>query len=220
MDESQNPFAGKLKISVGGEGMNISDLLCLIDEKKPIEKAKWRDIPNSIILDTPGVYIVSLDFLTAEPELSDVLIEGWINLATNMRIDGQTPTIQKIRDRLSSFWIPDETILYIGQTTGQTLRRRITQFYNHTVGCSRPHRGGQWLHTLADLGDLNVHWCTVNNPIEAEQKMLKCFMDNVSKESRNRLFDPDTPLPFANLEYQTPGHRCRKNHQIKHQTVV
>lgn len=199
--------------------MQITDLLCLIEEKKQNGQAKWRDIPFSNIPDNPGVYIVSLDSSSSEPEFSDEVIKVWIDLATNILIDGHSPTIKEIRDRLSSFWLPDETVLYIGQTTKQTLRQRIKQFYDHTVGCTKPHRGGQWIHTLANIGDLNIHWCTVKNPIDVEQKLLAYFMDNISEESRNSLYDPSIPLPFANLEYLTHQHKHRKKHQMKYQTI-
>jgi len=58
------------------------------------------------------------------------------------------------------------------------------------------------------------YWIECDNAYTLEQDMLNYFMDQVSKESRNNLFDPSLPLPFANLEIKIPSLR-RKKHGIK-----
>src|SRR5438874_1755666 len=40
-------------------------------------------------------------------------------------------------------WLECEPIIYIGQTTKQTLTKRTSQFYGHKYGHSSPHSGGQ-----------------------------------------------------------------------------
>lgn len=50
-------------------------------------------------------------------------------------------------DRLATFWLPDEVVLYIG-LAGASVRKRVRQYYRTPLGDKRPHAGGWWLKTL------------------------------------------------------------------------
>lgn len=86
------------------------------------------------------------------------------------------------RERLR--WLSSEPIIYIGQTTGQTLAKRIRQFYSHKYGKKSPHRGGQAVKLLRC--DRWVYWSPTTDPKGSEQTMIKAFVERVGH------------LPFAN----------------------
>lgn len=197
----------------------VEEIFAKILDKEPDGKIKWCDILKHDIPKQKGIYIIALDKPKCSPDFCENIIEEWISLAKNILIDGKSATVPAIMDRLGAFWYPDETILYIGQTSGgnQTLKKRLRQFYKHKLSESRPHRGGHWLKTLSNLNDLNVYWGIVEGeePYEIELKMIEYFSDRVSEDSRESLFDKDMPIPFANLEVRNK----RKKHGIKNQTV-
>jgi hypothetical protein len=146
--------------------------------------------------------------------ISELKIQSWIDRVPAMRIDGLLPTPVLIKARLSAFIYPDETILYIGQTTDRTIRMRMKEFHNHILGNPSPHRGGHWLKTLNDSILLNINWAAVDNPEEVESKLLLFYKANVSEESRHNLYDPLCAIPFANLKHNT-----RKIHNISKQCL-
>jgi len=43
-----------------------------------------------------------------------------------MKIDGNKPTVEEVTERLNNFWLPKETILYIGKA-GTSLKRELNQ---------------------------------------------------------------------------------------------
>lgn len=177
----------------------------------PDESVKWKTPAHC---PEPGVYVVSYKRPICTADLSPEKIRAWIGHVPAMRIDGESPSEEAIMERLAGLIYPDETVLYIGQTS-QPLQRRIQQFYIHTLGNRSPHRGGHWLKTLSIIEDLTVSWCTTNRPIDIERKMLEHYMGNVSRVSRERLHDSNALIPFANL--LQPG--ARKQHGFTHQTL-
>ena len=110
------------------------------------------------------------------------------------------PTVKTLKKRLSEFWLPEENILYIGQTES-SLSKRIGDYYRTELGARAPHSGGQWLKTLADLGSLSVYYVSVQNPKDKETALLKYFFEQAGK------------LPFANLK----GPTGKKQHGLKYQ---
>lgn len=80
----------------------------------------------------------------SEPGFIDDNIHEWMMNAPNMKLDGQSPSIEAIKERLKQFWLPDETIVYIGQTTRSTLSKRANQYYKSKIG--KGH------HTLEAIG--------------------------------------------------------------------
>lgn len=89
-------------------------------------------------------------------------------------------------------WLACEPVIYIGQATGQSVAKRIGQFYRHKYGEKRPHYGGQALKLLLHPPspyppcDLWVYWSPAPDPRGSEQAMLCAFKERVGK------------LPFAN----------------------
>jgi hypothetical protein len=132
-------------------------------------------------------------------------VAAWIARVPTLRLDGRRPDAAAVVERLRSFWLPDESIVYIGKAT--SLASRVGQYYRTPVGEPRPHAGGHWLKTLADLGVLTVHYAEVqgSDPEDVEYDMMRAFMAGVSEGTRDRHPQPGLLLPFANLE--GPGGR-------------
>lgn len=171
--------------------------------KEIMGQVKWNE---KITCDLPGVYCVSISnnenvLKTIEKyPVSLNAIEKWINYVPAMRIDGNIPTVDTISKRLNKFWLPQETILYIGKA-GTSLRNRVNQYYRTKLGNKSPHRGGHWLKTLDMLNELNIFW-TISGEKDAEeleQELLSKFVESINY--KNELYDPYHPFPFANLEH-------------------
>ena len=169
----------------------------------------------------PGVYVVAL---TAETEttagavavcpVSSAKVAGLLEACRGLTVDGLRPDVASLCDRLGAFWLPDEVVLYIGMTEGQSLRTRVGQYYTTPLGASRPHRGGWFLKTLTILPGVYVHYAPRSDPGHAKDAMIEAFSQRVSDRSREGLHDPGLPIPFANLEWDRK--RLRKRHRKRH----
>lgn len=170
---------------------------------------------------TPGVYVVALSpsvdkLVCADTApISKSAIQEWIEYVPTFKLDHFRPTRDALIHRLQGFWLPDETILYIGKA-GISLNKRVGQFYNHILGEPRPHRGGHWLKTLDNLAELSIYWTAFQDEPahDVESRYIGFFVDNVSMAIKEKLIDPFHPFPFANLEFP---HRTRKNHGLSKQ---
>ena len=158
----------------------------------------------------PGVYIVAHtgDPRAAapeagyEPEFAVAEIRTWLDTVPSMMLEGVHPTPDDVCAHLREFWLPDEPVLYIGQT-GSGLRKRLRQYYRTPLGMAKPHAGGYWLKTLTDYGCTFVFWAATphSDPERVEEQMLAAFVRGVDTDSRRLLRDPKRPFPFANLEH-------------------
>jgi hypothetical protein len=88
---------------------------------------------------------------------------------------------------IATRWVPSQPVLYVGQTSRQTLATRINQFYRHKHGAASPHRGGQDIKLLSC--QQWVYWSPTEWPLEAEKKMIEEFELRACR------------LPFGNLKH-------------------
>ncbi len=141
--------------------------------------AKWG---QSVECNSPGVYVVAItpdaDKMVCfdDAPISDKFIERWINCVPHMTLDNESPTIEALTQRLQNFWLPDETVLYIGKA-GTSLKTRVKQYYDTHLGASKPHRGGHWIKVLNIICQLSIYWTTSDNePANVvEHKFLEVF---------------------------------------------
>jgi hypothetical protein len=147
----------------------------------------------------------------AAPPISTEAVEELLTVRPELTVDGARPTVDELVARLASFWLPDETVVYLG-LAGTSLRTRIRDYYKTPLGARRPHAGGWFLKTLANIDELFVHYAQADAPNAAEDAMLRAFYGGVSPTTLDKLRDPSHPFPFANLEWP-PG--VRKAHGIK-----
>ncbi len=164
-----------------------------------------------------GVYAVALSVsgeelttLSVAP-VSMAAVGELLAVRPELTLDGARPSAGALAERIASFWLPDETIVYIG-LAGTSLRRRVRDYYTTPLGARRPHAGGWFIKTLANVNDLLVHFARVNDPRAAENAMLGSFCSRVSEATLAALHDPAHPFPFANLEWPAG---VRKAHGIK-----
>ena len=126
-----------------------------------------------------------------------------------MRIDGRRATAATLDARLRSFWIPGESVVYIG-LAGTSLASRIRQFYRTPLGNRAPHAGGHWLKTLRGLDAFQVTWAASATPDDDEDALLRAFARALPQSALAHL-PRGAILPFANLE---TGDKIRKPHGI------
>lgn len=175
---------------------------------RPAGVVRWGD---RVPVGEPGVYLVALneransfDEVLSTAPISNESIQAWISNRPELTLDRARPLPSELAARLSRFWLPDEVILYIGLAR-TSVRTRVRQYYSTSLGARSPHAGGHWLKTLANLERLFVHYATAPDPTAAERRMLDQFCVNVAEETAEGLFDPERPLPFANLDWPSRG---------------
>lgn len=186
----------------------------------PSGVVRWGQVVPS---GRPGVYAVTL---VEDPNATGPgillcpirmeAVEELLAVRPELRLNADRPTAQDLADRVESFWIPDEVIVYLG-LAGTALTGRLNQYYGTPLGARSPHAGGWFLKLLTNLNDLYVHWSECEDPAEAEDRMMGAFCENVSKRSATSLRDPQNPLPFANLRWPRGG---RKSHGITGATAA
>ena len=143
-------------------------------------------------------------------------LDRWLAMREGkMTLDGVPAKLDAVAARLSDFWYDTEPIVYIGQTEG-SLARRTIQFVQQILGKGRPHRGGHWVHALANPQSLSVFWAVANDPKNREAHMLAAFRVAASFPPReSHHLRAKLALPFANLEYDKS---LRKPHGFQGQT--
>ncbi len=189
---------------------------------KDIQQVKWGTNFNE---KSQGIYIVSTSRNPKEnieicdlPKFEDEQIILWINKVSGFKVDNKPATLTNVKNRLKDFWLPDENILYIGKAPnrkrGSGISKRVNEYYQTIIGNGSPHSGGQWIKTLKNLNTFTVHYGLCDKPDEIEDRMLELFMQNVSEESKKKLYDRNKPIPFANIKF-----KGNKIHGLKNQRL-
>ncbi len=169
-----------------------------------------------------GIYIASLQKSPdssaghATPQFALQDLDHWLQRCPDLNIGESRPTPSQLADELGRWWLQDESIIYIGQTSAKNgLRGRLSEFYRTRLGDSGPHRGGIWIKTLALMSNCWVHYCEHENPRGLETQLLLSFAKNISLATALNWPDPDRIGPFGNLEVRTPeGRKARRKHPI------
>jgi transcription elongation factor GreA len=134
----------------------------------------------------------------AEVPVDRTALRGWIERVPSLELDGHRPTPHELAARLGAFWLPQESVVYIGRTTA-SLAGRLAAFYRTPLGDPRPHAGGHWLKTLSVLDRLLIWWAETDAPEEYEDALLTAFGSGIDAAALG-LYDPSLVLPFANLQ--------------------
>ena len=72
----------------------------------------------------PGVFVIELSAPTPTAHLELTRVGKWIERVETLRLDGERPTSRALAARLASFWLPSQTVLYVGATSESIGRRR------------------------------------------------------------------------------------------------
>ena len=170
----------------------------------PQDPVPWgcKDLPDN----HGGVYVVSLcdnpkqkGIPRPDIPICKDAIDSWLKCDKGVTINGQTPTVEEVANYFGKFWLPNENILYIGQTS-QNLRKRVSSYYRHKLGMKGNHGGGQWIHALSILDDTFVYFEKCSEPKEIEYKMLSYFAFQVAQTSEVQNINNCKLLPFANRQ--------------------
>jgi transcription elongation factor GreA len=153
----------------------------------------------------PGVFVVELAAPVATAPIELTRIGKWVEKLPAFRIDGREPSSRAVLARISSFWIPSTTVLYIGSSS-TNIAGRVGAIEATVLGDRKPYAGGTWLKTLTGLERTRIWWARTDAVEEYEDALFGAFAEAIPDEDRSRLHDHDVVLPFANLR-STAGDR-------------
>ena len=157
-----------------------------------------------------GVFVVELAPAPATAPIELTRIGKWVERLPGLRIDGRPATSRAVAARLAAFWIPSTTVLYVGSSSG-SVAARVAAIDRTILGDRRPHAGGHWLKTIAGLERARLWWAATDAVEEYEDALFGAFAEAVPAVDRERLHDPSTVMPWANL--RTTGGE-RKGHGL------
>lgn len=146
----------------------------------------------------PGVFLVELPAPLPLAPIDVAKVGKWIERVETLRLDGVRPTSKALAARLAAFWLPSQTVLYIGSSEASVGRRTLAMARTE-LGDRRPYAGGHWLKTLRSLDGVRIWWSPTTATEEYEDALFDAFADGVPEADLAPSPDPDTVLPFANL---------------------
>ena len=150
----------------------------------------------------PGVFVVEAPAPLPSAPIELTRVGKWIERVEGLRLDGEVPTSKALAARLGSFWLPSQTVLYIG-TSDASVARRVAAMAKTELGDRRPAAGGHWLKTLRSLDGLKVWWAATAATEEYEDALLAAFAAGVPEADLAALPDRTVVLPWANLRRPT-----------------
>ncbi len=150
----------------------------------------------------PGVFIVELPTSLASAPLELTRVGKWIERVESLHLDGARPASRALSARLAAFWLPSQTVLYIGASDA-SIPRRLAAMAKTELGDRRPHSGGHWLKTLRSVDTLRVWWAPTAATEEYEDALLTAFAEGIPAAERAALPDAIVVLPWANLRRPT-----------------
>jgi transcription elongation factor GreA len=157
--------------------------------------ARWGTKPTTR---AAGIFAIEAESATRSAQFDIVEVRRWLERSPQLLIDGERPTDSGLAERIGSFWVPGQTLLYVGRTT-KSLSSRVAALYGTELGNRRPHSGGHWLKTVRNQNKLRLWWAETDAPEEYEDALLAAFVESIPAEVRKKLPDGGPTLPWANL---------------------
>src|SRR5687768_2607186 len=119
-----------------------------------------------------GIFVVELPGGAETAPIDIVAVRQWLERVPGLLLDGEPPpTPKELAARLSSFWLPNEPILYVGRSV-RSIGARVGAMYSTPLGDARPYAGGHWLKTLSVMPRLRVWWAETDAHEEYEDGVL------------------------------------------------
>ncbi len=150
----------------------------------------------------PGVLLVEIAGRLDEAPIDITAVKRWVDRVPGLRLDGERPTPTQLATRLASFWLPQQTVLYVGRT-GKSLGARAASLFGTPLGDRKPHSGGHWLWTIARRGELRIWWAETDAPEEHEDALFEAIAGDLDTDVSSRLLALGSVLPWANLTATT-----------------
>src|SRR5690349_16386217 len=119
----------------------------------------------------PGVLLVEVAGRHDEAPLDITAIKAWIERVPSLRLDGERPTPTQLAQRLASFWLRQQTLVYVGRTA-KILSGRAASLFATPLGDRKPHSGGPWLWTLTGREQLRIWWAETRSAEEYEDGLF------------------------------------------------
>lgn len=164
---------------------------------------RWGTNPSSR---KPGIFIVEAVEVAPSAHIDIEEVRRWLERVPSLRMDGERPTQSTLAARLRSFWLPGQTLLYVGRT-GKNMAGRVASLYATELGHAQPHPGGHWLKALKGHDKLRLWWADTEAPEEYEDGLIAAFAEALPEEARNALPEGAPLLPWANLGTPTGATR-------------
>jgi transcription elongation factor GreA len=160
----------------------------------------------------PGVFVVELSAPLPRAAIELTRVGKWIERVPTLTLDGAGPTSKALAARLAAFWLPSETVLYVGSSS-TSIGGRVAAMQRTTLGDRRPHAGGHWLATLDGRTPMRVWWAETDAVEEYEDALLTSFEGSLAAGASARGesaggADRSVVLPWANLRRATGERRA------------
>jgi transcription elongation factor GreA len=153
-----------------------------------------------------GVFVVELTAPLARAPVELTRVGKWLERVPGLTLDGDRPTSRALAARLSAFWLPSQTVVFVGSTTA-SISGRVAAMQRTVLGDRRPHAAGHWLQTFEASTAMRVWWAETEAVEEYEDALLAAFADAIPPEEIAALPDRDAVLPWANLRRPTGERR-------------
>ena len=144
----------------------------------------------------PGVFLVEWPGPMERAPVDISAVGTWLARVETLRVDGERPTGKALAARLAAWWLPGETVVYVG--SGKSLGRRIEAMTATPLGDARPNPAGQWLKALRGFEGTRLWWATTDAAEEYEDALLEAFAAAVPAAATAALPAGAQVLPFAN----------------------
>jgi transcription elongation factor GreA len=155
----------------------------------------------------PGVFVIELPAPLAAAPIELTRVGKWIERVETLRLDGQRPVSRALAARLGAYWLPSQTVLYVGASDA-SVARRVAAIARTELGDRRPAAGGHWLKTFRSLDEVKVWWAATAATEEYEDALLAAFATGVPEADLAGLPDRGIVLPWANLRRPTGERRA------------
>jgi hypothetical protein len=152
-----------------------------------------------------GVFLVEWPQPAERAPVDISAVGTWLARVAGLLVDGERPTGRALAARLAAWWLPGETVVYVG--SGKSLGRRIETMAATPLGDARPNPAGQWLKALRGFEGTRLWWAATDAAEEYEDALLEAFAAAVPETARASLPARAPILPFANR--RRPGGQLR-----------
>lgn len=147
----------------------------------------------------PGIFVVEIATPHAEMPVDHHALRTWLERVPALKLDGRTPTPHELAADLRRWWLPGETVLYIGSTP-KSLAGRASALAATAIGDRRPIGSAWRLRVLKDLAKLRLWWAVTDAPEEYADAAFAAFATGVDPDWVKRLPEPTLILPYGNVE--------------------
>jgi transcription elongation factor GreA len=147
----------------------------------------------------PGIFVVEIATAHPEAPVDFGVLRTWLERVPSLQLDGATPTPHELAAEMRRWWLPGETVVFIG-ATNKSLAGRASALSATAVGDRRPFGSAYRLRTLKDVGKLRLWWAESGAAEEYADAAFEAFAKGVDPVWIARLPDPKLVLPFGNTE--------------------